>query len=85
MDTYRNFIELSKKEVDGVDFRVVILGQPTASTVVVAPHGGGIEPGTSQVAQAIADDNFNLALFEGIKASGNSILHITSTNFDEPQ
>jgi phage replication-related protein YjqB (UPF0714/DUF867 family) len=51
---------------------------------VIAPHGGGIEPGTSELATAIAGDDFSLYLFEGLKSAGNGELHITSTNFDEP-
>ena len=51
---------------------------------VIAPHGGGIEPGTSEIAAAIAGDEFNLYCFEGCKPSGNIGLHIKSANFDEP-
>ena len=49
------------------------------------PHGGAVEPGTSEIAKAVAAHSLNLAIFEGIKAQGNSDLHITSTNFDEPR
>lgn len=43
-----------------------------------------IEPGTSELARAVAGELFSLYLFEGRKSAGNSDLHITSTNFDEP-
>ena len=52
---------------------------------IVAPHGGRIEPGTSQIACAIADDLFNVYCFEGRRTRFNDYLHITSTNFDEPR
>lgn len=85
MDKYANFEELKSKEQEGEDFRVVICSPPDSQTVVVAPHGGGIEPGTSEIARKIAEDDLSVALFEGIKPKGNRDLHITSTNFDEPR
>lgn len=52
----------------------------------MAPHGGWIEPGSSQVAEAIAEDDYSLYLFEGlIPGRPHHELHITSTRFDEPQ
>lgn len=53
--------------------------------VIVSPHGGGIELGTSEVALAIAGINLSYYLFEGVKTQDNGDLHITSSNFDEPQ
>jgi phage replication-related protein YjqB (UPF0714/DUF867 family) len=51
----------------------------------MSPHGGGIEPGTSELAEAIAGTNLSFYAFEGIKQAGNRHLHITSTRFDEPR
>jgi phage replication-related protein YjqB (UPF0714/DUF867 family) len=83
-DTYNSFSELAEKETQGEDFRVR-LRERRGATVVIAPHGGGIEPGTSEVAEAIAGDDLSFYAFEGIKSTGNGDLHITSTLFDEPQ
>lgn len=85
MDTYENFFELQECECEEQDFRVRIQKVPNASTVIFAPHGGGIEPGTSELTIAIAGDDLSFGAFEGIKGTGNSLLHITSTNFDEPR
>lgn len=85
MDAYGNFAQLHKAEREGADFRVDVLKRENASTAILAPHGGGIEPGTSEVAKGIAGDELSLALFEGTKPAGNASLHITSTNFDEPR
>lgn len=84
MDQYRNFHELSQRETEGRDFRVRFEERGEAKTIVIAPHGGSIEPGTSELADAISSRDCHLALFEGIKATGNRDLHITSTNFDHP-
>ncbi|MEJ2660150.1 MAG: poly-gamma-glutamate hydrolase family protein [Desulfobacteraceae bacterium] len=86
MDAYRSFAELSQSEKEDVDFRILIAKRKESATVIIAPHGGAIEPGTSEVAKAVAGDDLSLALFEGIKPQGgNRRLHLTSTNFDEPR
>lgn len=83
-DRYKKFLELAKKETEGIDFRVR-LQQHAGKAVVIAPHGGGIEPGTSEIAEAIAGADLSFYAFEGIKPADNRILHITSSRFDEPQ
>jgi phage replication-related protein YjqB (UPF0714/DUF867 family) len=52
---------------------------------IIAPHGGKIESGTSQIATAIAGELYGLYCFEGLKPRGNRTLHIPSTNFNEPK
>ena len=83
-DQYGNFLELSQDEVRGMDYDIRLLHR-NSSTAIIAPHGGYIEPGTSEIAITIALDSFNLYCFEGLKKKGNKSLHITSTNFDEPK
>jgi len=83
-ETYASFSELAENEKRGKDFRVRCRMRPS-TTVVLAPHGGGIEPGTSEVAAAIAGDDLSFYAFEGIKSRRNGCLHITSTDFDEPR
>jgi phage replication-related protein YjqB (UPF0714/DUF867 family) len=82
-DKYPDFRTLSCHEHAGVDFRI-LLRRAGAALAVVAPHGGGIEPGTSEIADAVAASEFSFYAFEGLKARGNGDLHITSTRFDEP-
>jgi len=83
-DRYNNFEQLLNSEREGIDFRRVVKKR-NSGWLIVAPHGGGIEPGTSELAAAIARFDYSLYTFEGIKKSDNRILHITSTNFDDPQ
>jgi phage replication-related protein YjqB (UPF0714/DUF867 family) len=83
-DKYATFSELAQSEGAGRDFRVR-LREHGGATVVIAPHGGGIEPGTSEVADAIADDDLSFYAFEGIRPAENGDLHITSVRFDEPR
>lgn len=81
---YDSFSELAEGERRGQDFRVR-LRKRAGGTAIIAPHGGGIEPGTSEIADAIAADDLSFYAFEGIKSHGNGNLHITSTRFDEPR
>jgi phage replication-related protein YjqB (UPF0714/DUF867 family) len=85
MDKYKNFSELKAHEHEGRDFEIIAEIRNPSTTAIIAPHGGGIEPGTSELAIAIAQNAMHIAIFEGIKTSGNLVLHITSTHFDEPK
>jgi phage replication-related protein YjqB (UPF0714/DUF867 family) len=70
---------------------------PFPDTAVIAPHGGGIEPGTSELCLAVAGYHpatmtvtpaagpvYDFWMFEGLRSSNNSQLHITSTHCDDP-
>jgi phage replication-related protein YjqB (UPF0714/DUF867 family) len=83
MDRYKNYNELRRDQTQGKDYR--IYSRPGDSGVtVMAPHGGDIEPGTSEIADAIAGREHSFYAFEGIRKRKNFDLHITSGNFDEP-
>ncbi|MFI5530905.1 poly-gamma-glutamate hydrolase family protein [Kitasatospora sp. NPDC051853] len=93
--------------VEGVDYgrrlrRHLVDDQDPAAaaapvrTTVIAPHGGGIEGGTSELCLAIAGYSpagptdtapagplHDFWMFEGLRSSGNSALHVTSTHFDD--
>ncbi|MDO3659541.1 poly-gamma-glutamate hydrolase family protein [Bacillus sp. C28GYM-DRY-1] len=81
-DVYQNFEELKNNE-DPSDYGIVTK-QTCSPVLVLAIHGGGIEGGTSEIARELSKE-YSLYLFEGLKSSGNSVLHITSTRFDEPR
>ena len=81
-DQYASYAELAVCETEGVHYRIRMI-ERASPIVVVAPHGGRIEPGTSQIAALIAGEDFSLYCFEGL-VSGRR-LHITSARFDEPR
>ena len=83
-DKYRSLEELMKVEKEGFDYRIRLC-ERNHEVTVVAPHGGRIEPGTSEVAESIAGSDWNKFLFEGIKPSKNRSLHVTSTRFRHPE
>ena len=81
-DKYRSFEELADNETAGMTYGILVR-QGRKAFAVVAPHGGGIEEGTSEIADAIAGSEFSFYTFEGLKPGNNTVLHITSTRFDE--
>src|SRR5262245_48505103 len=82
-DKYRNFADLARNERAGIVYDVLVR-RARPAFAIVAPHGGGIEAGTSEIADAVAAGEWSFYAFEGLKTSGNVDLHITSTRFDEP-
>jgi phage replication-related protein YjqB (UPF0714/DUF867 family) len=85
-DKYKTFAQLARTEVSGTDYRVRAVARPDSPVIVIAPHGGGIEHGTSELAELIAGDDHSLFAFEGLKPYGrNRDLHITSHRFDHPE
>ncbi|NWG03450.1 MAG: poly-gamma-glutamate hydrolase family protein [Syntrophaceae bacterium] len=83
MNSYKSFKELSRHEVDGKDYRTRIqLRDPRV--LIMAPHGGKIEPATEIIAEAIAGEDYSFYSFEGLKEDSQK-LHIESHLFDEPK
>jgi phage replication-related protein YjqB (UPF0714/DUF867 family) len=82
---YGSFAELALNESEGIDYRVNAVARPDSPVLIVAPHGGTIEVGTSEIAALIAGEEHSLFAFEGLKPHGhNRELHITSHHFDHP-
>jgi phage replication-related protein YjqB (UPF0714/DUF867 family) len=85
-DKYTSFAELAAGEIAGTDYSVNTLERPQSAVLIVAPHGGSIEIGTSELASLIAGSQYSLFTFDGLKTRGrNRDLHITSHNFDHPE
>ena len=81
MDTYSSF-----KQLKAVETEYCITHVDRGSDItIIAPHGGNIEPHTSEIAALIAADTHNLFCFNGLKQRNNYLLHITSHHFDEEQ
>lgn len=79
-----DFADLSRAAVEGTDFRRE-LRRTGSGTAHIAVHGGGIEPGTAEVADAVAAANGqDYYAFKAVRAIGNQALHLTSTRFDDP-
>lgn len=82
--TFKSFADLAAAYKEGVDYCIKKQTGLHPHIAVVAPHGGAIEPPTSQIASDIAGQEFSCYLFEGIRKSNNyKALHLTSEYFDE--
>jgi phage replication-related protein YjqB (UPF0714/DUF867 family) len=81
---YTSYAALAAEQVEGVDYQREHRTPTGWSWLSMAVHGGGIEPGTSEMASEVAGSRMGYYGFIGTKASGNSDLHITSTLVDYP-
>jgi phage replication-related protein YjqB (UPF0714/DUF867 family) len=85
-DKYETFAQLAQAEIPGTDYRVHAVTRPDSPVIVIAPHGGTIELGTSEIARLIAGDDHSFFAFEGLAPRVRSRdLHITSHRFDHPE
>src|SRR5215467_16384218 len=84
VDKYVSYQALCRAEREDIDYRIRIVRRESP-VAIIAPHGGWIEPETSLVAETIAGNVHSLYCFEGLRDRPHGDLHITSTNFDEPQ
>jgi phage replication-related protein YjqB (UPF0714/DUF867 family) len=83
VEVYRDFATLRQHEQSGFDY-VILSRAGSSGLLIMAPHGGGIEPGTGDIADALAGSEHAFYCFKGIKKQGNRVLHLTSNRFDEP-
>lgn len=82
---FKSFADLACSYRENEDYRITCQPRDDALVCIVAPHGGNIEPNTSEIARAIAGSELSLYLFEGIRPTDNyAALHLTSHYFDEP-
>ncbi|MGM0424676.1 MAG: poly-gamma-glutamate hydrolase family protein [Thermodesulfobacteriota bacterium] len=84
IDTYRSYSELAAHKKEAMDFQIRHRALEDTDLLVLTPHGGKIEPGTSELTKAIAGQEASMYSFEGIMPRDNRRLHLTSTLFDEP-
>lgn len=82
-DKYITFADLASSEPTGA-YRIEVR-QTGSAVALIAPHGGKIEIGTSEICRGVAGEDLTYYLFDGCKSSNNRHLHITSSRFDEPQ
>lgn len=82
----RNYAEILKHgHVPGRDFRIAFGDSKIELCLLIAPHGGGIEPGSSEIMRAVVEaGGWAWYEFAGFLRKGNKeALHMSSTDFDE--
>ncbi|MEB7434496.1 poly-gamma-glutamate hydrolase family protein [Staphylococcus pasteuri] len=83
-DYYKSMTQLEKSTKEGVDWKKETSNKGS-KVLIVAPHGGNIEQGTSELTKLLAQQGgYDYFSFEGIRNSNNTQLHVTSTHYDDP-
>ena len=71
-DVYHNFVELKMHETLNKDY-IISISDVGSPVTIIAPHGGKIEPRTSDLTRLIAEENYNYYdKKENSKAPGHS-------------
>lgn len=83
-DSFSSLKALKESLEEGRDFQIEAVDRESSVTVV-APHGGLIESGTSELARSLAGEKYNLFDFQALSQTGARKGHVTSTNFREPR
>lgn len=82
MDKYHSMKELQNETIENEDWEIITEDRDSNVTIL-AIHGGGIEPATTELAHVIANDGqFNYFAFNGMRTKENNELHVTSINYD---
>lgn len=84
MDKYSSYYELAQQEKLGIDY-LIEENQSQSDILIMAPHGGNIEFGTTEIARDVARENYGYYSFIGLRHDNLRELHLTSHNFDEPR
>lgn len=83
-DLYPSMTALEAATVKGVDYDIYTIDKDN-DVLVSSIHGGGIEIGTTELNYAVRElGGYDSFIFEALRTSNNSDLHVTSTNYDEP-
>lgn len=83
----RSYAEvLQRNFMRGRDFRVAFDDSNIRKCLLIAPHGGGIEPGTSEIMRSVTElGSWAWYEFIGYLRKGNKdALYVASAEFDEP-
>jgi len=83
-DYYRSMTDLLKDTQEGKDWTKENTNRHS-NVLIFAPHGGNIEKGTTELTKAIVNKgNYDYYVFNGTRNKNNSQLHVTSTNYNDP-
>jgi phage replication-related protein YjqB (UPF0714/DUF867 family) len=81
---YSSYTELAREMKSGIDFEVIYRNSGSRSYLIAAPHGGYMEPGSTEIANAIADDLFGFYTFSSIRRNTAPLMVLPSLRFNEP-
>jgi len=79
---YTTFTALSQAETASQDYEINAHVR-SSGIAVIAIHGGNLQPGTTQIAKAVAGNIHSFYSFVSLKPEIDQTLYIPSTQFDE--
>ena len=83
-DYYTSMTQLERETKEDIDWKKETRDQGN-QVLIVAPHGGNIEQGTSELTKLLAQQGgYDYFSFEATRPSNNTQLHVTSTHYDDP-
>ena len=82
MDKFKSMTELKELTKEGKDWEIECENRSSIVTIL-ALHGGGIEPATTELAYTIAHcGDYNYFSFKGMRSKG-IMSYMTSTHYDD--
>ncbi|PHK48979.1 poly-gamma-glutamate hydrolase family protein [Staphylococcus edaphicus] len=82
-DKYKSMTELEASTIENKDWEIETR-DVNSQVIITAIHGGGIEPGTTEIADLTAQKGeYDYFSFKGTKSKENEALHVTSRNYDQ--
>lgn len=83
-DKYPTMTDLKSHTKECKDWEIET-NDETNPTIIAAIHGGGIEPGTTEIARELADKSGSgFYSFRGLRYQNNRDLHVTAVHYNEP-
>ncbi|MCI2774223.1 poly-gamma-glutamate hydrolase family protein [Staphylococcus petrasii] len=82
-DTYRSMTDLFAHTIEGKDWYKE-RSNKNSRVLILAPHGGNLEKGTTELAKAIANKGgYDYYAVNANRNANNRPLHVISTNYDD--
>ena len=83
-DHFNSMTQLFKHTKKGVDWKKEVR-KVGSNVLVIAPHGGNIEAGTTELTKLIASDNhYDYYSFTVLRKKHAEDLHVTSAHYNDP-
>lgn len=83
-DHFRSMTQLFAHTKEGVDWKKETKKR-VSNVIIVAPHGGNVEKGTTELTKMVANDNhYDYYSFTILNRKNPEKFHVTSANYNDP-
>jgi phage replication-related protein YjqB (UPF0714/DUF867 family) len=80
LDKYTNIAELKQNEREDEDYTILYRELPS-KIAIMAPHGGGIKPGTIDIADNLAGCDYTFYAFIGVSSISGHFAFVDWSDF----